>query len=843
MAARGCVRKLKHKQERYLDPPAQTGTSSHQLLPHALLRPRGARVSMPSETPDEAFKNTEACHPELQRRFHLTQDTQHSNMDADSISRQQEETNEKEGYGNSGNSDDELYDSLEVPEPTQENAESTGISKIQPMLQKVSSTSRRREDEYADLRYDPNWKAGFEQLHNERNHLFLLENRHLDLRNMSGKGLYNEEGEAAIREQGNSSWVPALTFTPGVSGQHWELNSKMPTAPYLPLQQEHTVDHADLHTSEYRSPRLAPEGAPAKNSYMGATENPTYSDEQLVKMHFNETGGRFREQNQFSEQKYMHDNKTFKKKQDTTGPKMKNYRFLATVKEAKLKQDIVERNKLTLGMNTPKQGSYLLTHENKAEKSCTKKNKTEPREKVASASSQEDEDDALDAEQRWQRRTQKLKIAQGCNAKKGQKAERNNHNPQDKRQNLPRPLAQVHRNSESVNPISGTSQWSKQSAIDLQPNHLLGRQGTPTVNLNINLNTPPDAMSFLGQEAAQHGVSTSHNPLGRARPQGICHLPAMGPHLNLWLTPSQVISYYNPGLAPQIPALPSSDKAADQHELQRLFLQQNYRGINSGGPLFLDQGSSSFRSIDPTKARVLPAKWQHAADQNVHQNLGNLHVMQQYDNCRHSPGVTPPSSRLYAVLPPIGQKAGSSAERGSQSSGQQANTLRRSISEGYLAKLEKQKQLKERTGYKAYTLKDYRSLQKDIKLGGLGPNYKITEMTAEKMKRQKEYSNAVREQNKKISRDPSLGTRHPVDKDNKDVVSRMKALEYARNIPKPKVPPQQKNREVAKKENFIEQVQYLEDLDTSQLATLEMLWKRHEEEKRAIAHFRVPQVI
>ncbi|KPP75677.1 hypothetical protein Z043_105057 [Scleropages formosus] len=464
-------------------------------------------------------------------------------------------------------------------------------------------------------------------------------------------------------------------------------------------------------------------------------------------------------------------------------------------------------------------------------------NESETREKVYSADSLEDVDEALDAEQRWQRRAQKLKLAQGCSAKKGQKAERNNHNPaQDRRQNLPRSLAHEDRNGKRVSPVSDASQWSKASAPALQPKCL---QGTPTVNLNINVNTPSDIMSFLDQQTSEHSVSTSHNPVLRARPPGIYHLPTVGSHLNLWLAPSQVVPYYNPRLAHQIPALPSSDQGADQQNLER----QNFRGGRSGGLLLPDQGNPSFVSMDPTKARGLPAKWQHAVEQVVYQDLGNQRIMQQYKSCLLSPGLTPPSSRLYQVLPPIGQTAGSSAEPSSQRSGQRVNSLRRSVSEGYLAKLEKQKQLKERAAYKAYTLKDYKSLQKDIKLGGLGPNYKISEVTAEKMRRQREYSNTIREQNKKIVKDASLVSRDPVDKDNKDMVPRMKALEYARNIPKPKVPSQQKNREVTKKESFTEHVQNLEYLDISQLATLEMLRKRHEEEKQAIAHFRIPQLI
>ena len=45
--------------------------------------------------------------------------------------------------------------------------------------------------------------------------------------------------------------------------------------------------------------------------------------------------------------------------------------------------------------------------------------------------------------------------------------------------------------------------------------------------------------------------------------------------------------------------------------------------------------------------------------------------------------------------------------------------LRTSDPDGYLAKLQKAKQ---KPIYKEYTLKDYKNLKKDVKLGGLGPD-------------------------------------------------------------------------------------------------------------------------
>lgn len=112
------------------------------------------------------------------------------------------------------------------------------------------------------------------------------------------------------------------------------------------------------------------------------------------------------------------------------------------------------------------------------------------------------------------------------------------------------------------------------------------------------------------------------------------------------------------------------------------------------------------------------------------------------------------------------------------------------------------------------------------------------EETAEKLKRQKLYSNVIREQNKKISRIPFLLAKDPEGNDKK--VPRMKALEYAKTIAKPPVQSQPKQRQKHRSEGFTEHASYL---DVSQLATLEVLRKRHEEEKQAVALFRkVPAV-
>ncbi len=133
----------------------------------------------------------------------------------------------------------------------------------------------------------------------------------------------------------------------------------------------------------------------------------------------------------------------------------------------------------------------------------------------------------------------------------------------------------------------------------------------------------------------------------------------------------------------------------------------------------------------------------------------------------------------------------------------------------------------------------------------------------------------IREQNKKISRLPSLSAKDPVGSDNKDTIPRRKvreshsenmsftksyivclssevvyvcyhnyilffvffdqALEYARTIAKPKPPPNPKDRPGEQNVNMLPH--YPQEMDPYHLVTLEML-RRHEEEKRAVARLR-----
>ncbi|KAM3600907.1 uncharacterized protein V6R79_004421 [Siganus canaliculatus] len=220
-------------------------------------------------------------------------------------------------------------------------------------------------------------------------------------------------------------------------------------------------------------------------------------------------------------------------------------------------------------------------------------------------------------------------------------------------------------------------------------------------------------------------------------------------------------------------------------------------------------------------------------DEEPKWNPIEIHKKQLSQNFSRTP-TTASSVGLssFTVLPPIEKPVAvtGNVDRGLP--------IHRSSSDGYLVQMEKQKQLRVGVTYKVYSLKDYKHMKSDISLQGLGPDYKAIEKTAEKMKRQKLYSDVIRQQNKKISRIPFLPAKDPDSSEKK--VPRMKALEYAKNIAKPPVQPRPKagQKPHCHSECITGYIPYLEGLDQSQFATLELLRKRHEAEKRAVAVLR-----
>ncbi|XP_059208083.1 jhy protein homolog [Centropristis striata] len=199
-------------------------------------------------------------------------------------------------------------------------------------------------------------------------------------------------------------------------------------------------------------------------------------------------------------------------------------------------------------------------------------------------------------------------------------------------------------------------------------------------------------------------------------------------------------------------------------------------------------------------------------------------------NLPRTPTTTLPlGSGSSTVLPPIKQSP--TGKQPELISGVNTSCpVHRSSSDGYLVHMERQKQLKERVTYKESSLRDYKKLKTNLDLEGFGPDHTATENTVEKMK-QKLCSNVIHKQKLNTSRIPFLLTKEPDGNDKK--VPRMKALEYAKTIAKPAV-----QRQRHQSEGLSEPASYSGGSDVSELSSLEILRKRHEEEKHAVALLR-----
>ncbi|NXR93788.1 JHY protein, partial [Hypocryptadius cinnamomeus] len=157
--------------------------------------------------------------------------------------------------------------------------------------------------------------------------------------------------------------------------------------------------------------------------------------------------------------------------------------------------------------------------------------------------------------------------------------------------------------------------------------------------------------------------------------------------------------------------------------------------------------------------------------------------------------------------------------------------MRRSSSEGSLLQREKQNQPK--ASKKLGSSKFYFNLS--MKLGGLGPDYETIKEKKEKLKLQKEYSRQIKEYNMK---NITVVQRLPA-KPQVSLVSRQKALEYAKNIPRPKT-------FVARQsEKELKEVLPQAPAGTRlpKIPSLESLWSRHEKEKEVVAAFEALHIL
>uniref|UniRef100_A0A669PYI3 Junctional cadherin complex regulator n=1 Tax=Phasianus colchicus TaxID=9054 RepID=A0A669PYI3_PHACC len=190
--------------------------------------------------------------------------------------------------------------------------------------------------------------------------------------------------------------------------------------------------------------------------------------------------------------------------------------------------------------------------------------------------------------------------------------------------------------------------------------------------------------------------------------------------------------------------------------------------------------------------------------------------------------------QLFSPLPPLIPHIESDSEVDPERCEGNQVKISRSNSEGYLMQLEKQKQHK--VCKKPYSSKACINL--DVKLGGLGPDYEAIKEKKEKLKQQKEYAQRIKEHNMK---NIALVQRLPPKPQVVSSVSRQKALEYAKKIPKPKTFTARQSEEEVKEERLL--LPALKGDSLPPITSLETLQSRHEKEKQVVAAFRTLHIL
>ncbi|NXF06927.1 JHY protein, partial [Smithornis capensis] len=126
----------------------------------------------------------------------------------------------------------------------------------------------------------------------------------------------------------------------------------------------------------------------------------------------------------------------------------------------------------------------------------------------------------------------------------------------------------------------------------------------------------------------------------------------------------------------------------------------------------------------------------------------------------------------------------------------------------------------------------------NVKLGGLGPDHEAMKEKKQKLKLQKEYSRQIKEYNMK---NITFAQRVPTKPQVTSSVTRQKALEYAKKIPRPKTFLSRQSDKGVTQEGVLPQTS--DGTRFPEIPSLETLRSRHEKEKEVVAAFKALHIL
>ncbi|XP_051012192.1 jhy protein homolog [Acomys russatus] len=656
------------------------------------------------------------------------------------------------------------------------------------------------EDKYSDLRYDPNWKNK--------------------------------------KDEGQLLTVEAL---PGSAASSSET---LPFAPLYPSREpsmglsrgegkekRSTQSEASLLGSEFLSPRY---------------ENGIHQNDSFSELSDSDQEEKSSDLSQYLKSSSSH-NEVFLP--GSRGPRRR-----------KSKQYFVEKNKLTLGLPTPKTDSYLQLHNRKRGETRLEQVSGPIRAtgNTAIENDKEVEHTSMDPEDKWHQRAEQLKNYQehlsqhedtkSGNVPRGQSS--NAANGQQTSRKAAKARARKHRRHQSGLKSHGTkelavSQKNQNNPFQQPQNQRQPRDASAKYELPAHMN--------VSNTNLQDSRALTHNPKATS---------------DTFILPKHAFDralYKNP-----VSGMNTNKKRGHRHKDEKIFFYQqqpiymlsdmDLRDFNelSYRHMSLSQkGSQS--NYDTNKHRSMKTKKQSKQPQ-VETKYKNIEMLWKFHSSSDiKPVSASPDSRLAQImeqhqqalvqlaevqpsegslssvtLPPILSSVESESQLNSERSYSRQMKMTRSNSEGYLLQLERGKQPRKRSGTKSSKLKGYQ--KRDVKLGGLGPDFESVRDKMQKLMQQKEYAKQVKEYNMKTL---ALSKPQTAKSETKSVISRQKALEYAKTIPKPKPP--NLTDEATKKSKNVRNSE--KEGSLPDISLLEILQSRHEREKQAVAAFKVLHIV
>eukprot|EP00074_Homo_sapiens_P095609 XP_016873832.1 jhy protein homolog isoform X4 [Homo sapiens] len=646
------------------------------------------------------------------------------------------------------------------------------------------------EDKYSDLRYDPNWKSK--------------------------------------KEEGQLLSVEALPESTDSSLEN------LPLAPLYPSQ-ETSMELSGGKGEQKESPQSAA-------SLLGSEFlSPNYEHGARRSKPFSELSDSDLEEKSSSLSPYVKSSSSHNEVflPGSRGPRRR-----------KSKQHFVEKNKLTLGLPTPKTDSYLQLHNKKRGESHPEQNYQEhwsQYESTKSSNVPRGQPSDMVNDHQPSRRPAKLKIRKQCKHQNGLKSstteevtasQGNQNNPPRQQQNQNKPLDTSTKPESIV--IMHASNNDVQASRALRSHNLKETSNTfapPKQAFDKVLSknsTGCDSGLNVNKERGhkdQEEKRFSYQQLHTLSDMDLNNLNELSKrHVLLSQKGSQFVYHIN-----------THGSTKNKKQLKQPYTETKYRNLEMlwQKTCWLLQNENLQRAAERGKGQ-LPRKFHSSSDsQTVRASPDSwlTQIMEQHQQALvQLTDVQPSEGALSSVtLPPILSRVESESQLSSERSQRNQVKISRSNSEGYLFQLEKGKKHKKRSSSKNTKLKGYQ--KRDVKLGGLGPDFESIRDKTQKLIQQKEYAKQVKEYNMKTL---SILSKPQTEKtQKKSAIPRQKALEYAKTIPKPKpsnlthqASKEQKNPTYAGKEESLPEI-----------SLLEILQNRHEREKQAVAAFKVLHIV